>query len=432
MTEGACERPTQAYPGAGPASAPPVVRNRTWLDGRYELCEVIGRGGMSTVYRARDHVLERDVAIKVFRATTGLDDTDARRRREVDLLSSLDDPGLIAVLDADVSDEAARRGVPYLVTALVDGPTLAERICTSPLSEHATAQLGAAMCRTLAYIHRRGILHRDVKPANILLPHGDLAMPKLVDFGIAVPVDGDRMTVEGTTVGTASYLSPEQVTGAPLTPASDVYSLGLVLIQAFTGTTPFPGTGVDSAMARLDHDPVIPRRTSAALAEVLSDMTARDPQARPDAAAAGARLRTLAEGDASRPRHLVIPAMPRRRRRGQVVVLAAAVLAGCAGLGAGLRLSSEQPDGGPPAAVGAAPAAAYRQPAVLPEVPAVDRHPHPAPPTGPPPAPITPPTFAVNPAPAVGSHPHPPKAKRSKPDRSHNSPHDLQKGDWGD
>lgn len=437
MADRSREEPTQADLEAEVAAgAVQVARGGTWLEGRYELREVIGRGGMSTVYRASDHVLQRDVAIKVFRATTGLDDMDERRRREVQLLSSLDDAGLIGVLDADVSDEAMRRGLPYLVTTLVDGPTLAERIRNSPLTERETAQVGAAISRTLTYIHGRGILHRDIKPANVLLPKGDLAKPKLVDFGIAVRVGGDRMTIDGTTVGSASYLSPEQVTGGSLTPASDIYSLGLVLIQALTGKVPFPGTGVESAMARLERDPAIPRMTSAALGELLREMTAREPQLRPDAAAAGARLREIADGNSSRPLRLALPAPPRHRRRGLMVALVAAILAGCAAVGAGLRLSGQEANGQPPiaASAAAAPVPTHQLPATQTRVPATGRRSHPALPADPAPVPpATPsPTPAANPSASPGRQVRPAQAKHDQPDSHKHGRHLGYHMDWGD
>jgi eukaryotic-like serine/threonine-protein kinase len=270
------------------------------LNDRYELNEAIGRGGMSTVYRARDNRTGRDVAVKLFRPGTDLLDADERYRREVELLSDLDAPGLIAILDADIGDSATSSGVRYLVTELVDGCTLAERIRQSALPERQVARLGAALSRTLEYIHDRGIVHRDVKPPNILIPgstEADLATPKLVDFGIAVTAHCARLTTDGATVGTANYLSPEQVRGDPVTSASDVYSLGLVLIEALTGALAYPGTGVDAALARLHRSPDIPGTVSRRLRAVLEDMTAPDPRDRPDAKHVAARLDDLTQPD---------------------------------------------------------------------------------------------------------------------------------------
>jgi serine/threonine protein kinase len=190
---------------------------------------------MSTVYRAYDHRTAREVAVKVFRPGVDLH-AEQRYRREVQLLSSLHDPGLVAVLDADLGYGTSPAVKPFLVTELVDGPTLSQRIRNAPLEEAQVAQLGAALCRTLAYVHDHGIVHRDVKPSNILLnARTDVAEPKLVDFGIAIAEDDTRLTTDDMTVGTANYLSPEQVRGEPVTPASDIYSLGLALIVSITG-----------------------------------------------------------------------------------------------------------------------------------------------------------------------------------------------------
>ena len=268
------------------------------LGGRYELGEVLGRGGMSVVHRGFDRRTGREVAVKVFQRGVDLVHEDLRYRREILLLSGLSDPGLVTVFDADLGEAAEGEAdepdvTPYLVTELVDGQTLSQRIRQSTLAEAEAAQLGAALCRTLAYVHDHGIVHRDVKPANILLwagAHDPLAMPKLVDFGIAV-VDGEtRLTSHDVTVGTANYLSPEQVRGEPVTSASDIYSLGLVLIEALTGEPAYTGTGIEVAMARLNRAPAIPETVSPGLRAALSAMTAERPADRPDARRAAGGL----------------------------------------------------------------------------------------------------------------------------------------------
>ena len=261
-------------------------RSGSLLGQRYELCEVIGRGGMATVHRCYDRGTGREVAVKVFRTDVDLLDADQRRHREVELLSTLNDPGLVTVLDADLGNGSTADDPPYLVTELVAGSTLAQRLGQAPLSQGQAARLGAALCRTLAYIHERGIVHRDVKPANILIPtaaEDHFAVPKLVDFGIAVTVGHAHLTTDGATVGTANYLSPEQVRGEPVTPASDIYSLGLVLIETLTGALAYPGGGVQAALARLNRPPAIPRSTNREWRSALKAMTSRDPRDRPDA-----------------------------------------------------------------------------------------------------------------------------------------------------
>jgi eukaryotic-like serine/threonine-protein kinase len=260
----------------------PGDAEQRWLDGRYELGEIIGQGGMSTVYRSYDHRAGRAVAVKVFRAGPELADAHQRFRREVILLAGLRDPGIVTVFDADFDDVTTA----YLVTELVDGPTLAHRICWAPLTEAQVIRLAAALARTLAYVHAHDIIHRDVKPSNILLPavtDDPFAAPKLADFGIAIAAEAPRLTSANLTLGTPNYLSPEQLRGEALTPATDVYSLGLVLIEALTGRLASPGTGLDAAMARIEHPPAIPAVASAALHAVLTEMTATGAADRPRA-----------------------------------------------------------------------------------------------------------------------------------------------------
>ncbi len=342
---------TRPIGGGGPASNSAAARLShgpgSVLGRRYELRHVIGHGGMATVYRAHDHRLGRDVAIKLFQPVADLVDADQRHHREVELLATLDDPGLVTVLDADLGDSAEEAELPYLVTELVHGSTLSQRLARATLDEKQVAQLGADLGRTLAYIHGRGIVHRDVKPANILLPeNADDASttPKLVDFGIAVVTDRPRLTSDDATVGTANYVSPEQVRGHPVTPASDIYSLGLVLIEALTGTLAYPGSGLEAALARLNRPPTIPRTTSRPLQAVLRSMTAQDARDRPPArrvadeleAIAGTKhtaplpddLRRLGPVDGGRRRvRRATGATTRAHRRASAVAGAAAVLA---------------------------------------------------------------------------------------------------------
>ena len=347
-----------AAPVAWPVTSKQALRPGSLLNDRYDLGQVIGRGGMSTVHRAYDRRTGREVAVKISRPAADVVDADGRTRREIDLLSALDDPGLVAVLDADVGDGAAPA---YLVTELVDGPTLAQWISHSTLTEQQTARLGAAMCRTLAYIHARGIVHRDVKPANILISgrnEADLVAPKLADFGIAMAVNSTRLTAERATVGTANYLSPEQVHGDPLTPATDIYSLGLVLIEALTGALAYPGTSVDTAIARLTRPVIIPHNASRGMRTVLADMTARHPLDRPDAARAGGILEELAADSAGSLTDEILmldrpetepdeqPLLGTRtapRRRIVLAAAAAAVVIGCAALTATLTSTGSRP-----------------------------------------------------------------------------------------
>lgn len=172
---------------------------------------------------------------------------------------------------------------------LVDGPDLRPRISTRPLSPLDVAHFGADLADALHYVHDRGVLHRDIKPANVLLAppasRGARTHAKLTDFGIARQMDDEtRLTATNATIGTATYFSPEQAEGGPLTGASDVYSLGLVLLECLTGTKAFPGEATPSAIARLTRDPEIPSTLGADWVALLARMTAREASARPTAA----------------------------------------------------------------------------------------------------------------------------------------------------
>jgi serine/threonine protein kinase len=254
---------------------------------------------MSEVHLAWDKATGREVAVKLFHPAAEVSD-QKRARREVAILASLDHPGLVELVDAQLNDNAGRT---YLVTEFVPGPTLAEAIARKPLSEAQVRRLGGALCEALAYVHGRGLVHRDVKPANVVLPSLDddgYAHPKLVDFGIALALDGTRVTEPGLAIGTANYLSPEQVTSTALTPACDIYALGLVLLEALTGTPAYPGVGIPAAVCRLNRPPTIPSTVTTQLADLLCRMTANDPDERPTAAQAAAALAmTGAESDAS-------------------------------------------------------------------------------------------------------------------------------------
>ena len=257
--------------------APPVIA------GRYELGPVIGRGGTADIHRARDLRLQRDVAVKLFmRGITGPD----RQRQDAELatLARLRHPGLIELFDAGTDD-----GRAYLVMQLVCGPPLAERLRAGPLPEQAVVGLGAELADTLAYVHSHGITHRDVKPANVLLGEDD--RPMLGDFGIARLVDTTRVTAAGEIIGTPAYMSPEQASGSPVGPATDVYALGLVLLESLTGRREYPGAVMESLAARLHRPPEVPPRLAGGLTPLLTRMTATDPAERPTAADVAASLR---------------------------------------------------------------------------------------------------------------------------------------------
>jgi serine/threonine protein kinase len=255
------------------------------LAGRYRLESRIGRGGMADVFRGDDDVLHRPVAVKVFRFDTAAGDDRRRVDAEVRTLASLRHPGLVTVFDAGTADEPNGDGTPFLVMELITGPTLAQQLQAGPLRPEQTAQLGSELAATLGYVHASGVVHRDVKPANILLDTptggGTGFTSKLTDFGIARLIDSTRLTSHGMTVGTANYLSPEQAQTGEATSASDVYSLGLVLIECLTGHLAYPGVGVEAALSRLQRPPAIPTEFGPDWTRLLTAMTDRAPQARP-------------------------------------------------------------------------------------------------------------------------------------------------------
>jgi hypothetical protein len=254
------------------------------LAGRYALGERVGVGGMADVFTARDTRLERNVAVKLFRPGTA--DGIQRGSAEAKMLARLEHPGLVRVLDMDNGEDSG--DAAYLVMELVDGPDLNALLRTGgPMDCEAVRLMGLDLARTLQYIHGRGIVHRDIKPSNILTrdvdPHSGLFRYLLTDFGIARFFDGGRMTATGQVIGSAAYFSPEQARGDGVGQPTDIYSLGLVMIEALTGERAFPGTGIESALARLSRSPSIPHAAGPALSDLLMSMTLDDPAARPDA-----------------------------------------------------------------------------------------------------------------------------------------------------
>lgn len=268
-----------------------------FLGQRYRITELIGTGGAASVHRATDENLGREVAVKLFRPTVQEDDDYRRQHTETLLLATLNHPGLVTLLDAGVHHDEDGRVLSYLVMELVDGPDLRRTLKSGPLPPVSVASLGADLADALAYVHSQGVIHRDVKPANILLypqDHDSRLYPKLTDFGIARMVEATVATAHGATIGTANYLSPEQAQGGTVQPSTDVYSLGLVLLESLTGEKAFPGPIVEAAVARLLRDPEVPAALGEDWTDLLRAMTARLPDVRPAAQDAAAALRLLA------------------------------------------------------------------------------------------------------------------------------------------
>ncbi|MDP3950253.1 serine/threonine-protein kinase [Microbacterium sp.] len=254
------------------------------LDGRYRLGPCLGRGGMAVVYRAEDTFLGRTVAIKLLGRADEAPSAMERVHSETTVLASLNHPSLVTLYDARLDPGHAQ----YLAIEYIDGPTLAARLTQGPLSGQEAAALARDLSEALQVVHDAGIIHRDVKPSNVMLARTSRReagwTAKLTDFGIAYSLSDPRVTSPGVVVGTAAYMAPEQVRGAQLTPAVDIYSLGLVLIEALTGEPAFPVMGkVPTALRRLAEAPAIPDSVGPRWGALLTHMTHVAPEERPSA-----------------------------------------------------------------------------------------------------------------------------------------------------
>jgi len=224
-----------------------VAEIGTILGGRYRLVELLGQGGMATIFRAHDNQLNRDVAVKLLRPEYGRDpDFGSRFRQEAQNAASLNHPNIVSVYD--YGQDAAG---PFIVMELVEGEDLATIIRRSgALPPRQAARIVAEAARALQAAHANGIVHRDVKPGNILISR--IGTVKVTDFGIARAVAEAQMTLPGTTLGSVHYFSPEQARGEQATSASDIFSLGIVLYELLTGRRPWEGDSAAAvAMARL-------------------------------------------------------------------------------------------------------------------------------------------------------------------------------------
>jgi hypothetical protein len=251
------------------------------LEDRYRLESRIAAGAVGEVWRADDLVLGRPVAVKVLQeGYASHPQTLARFRAEARHAGSLAHPGVAQVYDYGETGPAGR---PYLVLELVDGPSLAGVLAGGPLDPAATMDVVAQVAAGLAAAHAAGLVHRDIKPANLLMGRDGLV--KITDFGIAHAAGSAPITQVGTLVGTPAYLAPERGAGERATPASDLYSLGIVAYECLTGSTPFHGTPLEVASAtRYGSLPPLPAAVPAPVTALVTDLTAKDPAARPGSA----------------------------------------------------------------------------------------------------------------------------------------------------
>jgi len=292
---------------------------------RYELEELVGTGGMSSVYRAHDTLLERNVALKILHAHYTSDDEFVERfKHEARMVAQLSHPNIVTVIDRGEDN-----GRQFIVFEYIDGENLKELVVRSGrLSVREALRLALQVARGLAFAHENGLVHRDVKPQNVLL-NGD-GQAKVTDFGIARTLDVDGVTQTGTVLGTSNYIAPEQASGRPVDVQTDVYSLGVVLYELLVGDVPFPGENfVAVAMKHVNEPPPnlldvrknVPLRVAAAVDRALEkDPGQRFPTMDAFAGELEACLAGLdAPGDMDEGKTIVtrrpMVAQPRRRRK---------------------------------------------------------------------------------------------------------------------
>ncbi|HXW45766.1 MAG TPA: protein kinase [Streptosporangiaceae bacterium] len=281
-----------------------VMGNGRVIGGRYRLLEPIGRGAMGIVWRGRDQLLARDVAVKEIQVTAQASAADAeliyqRTLREARTAARLSHPSVVKVFDVVEED-----GTPWIVMELVDARSL-DRVITEqgPLPPAEAAELGSCLVSALATAHSCGVLHRDVKPSNVLVTPDGRAI--LTDFGIATFAEDLRLTQAGMVVGTPGFTAPERIRGDVATPASDLWSLGATLYAAVEGRGPFERVGGSSVISAGVASEDAPRAPSAGpLAPVIDALLSRDPVTRPDAATAAQLLAEAATAARTGPRPL--------------------------------------------------------------------------------------------------------------------------------
>ncbi|MFD4973901.1 protein kinase [Streptomyces sp. NPDC058424] len=354
------------------------------VDGRFQLIERLGSGGMGTVWRARDTVLQREVALKAVRSDAEVSDVSRERvLREARALARLNHPNVVTIHHIVDKDPH-----PWLVMELVPGPSLQERLSAGPLTPVKAAGLGRQVLSALRAAHAVGIHHRDVKPANVLLRAGGTAV--LTDFGIAGMRGSTSLTATDELVGSPEYIAPERIRGHDDDPASDLWSLGLLLYVSVEGVSPLRRATTLATLAAVLEEPVPPPVRSGALALVLQALLVRDPAARPDAEQLDAMLARVESGSAPHwerptvtasvppapalppgypptqvdtPRSALGPGLPRNRKPALIAV-AAAVLAAATAVTTALVLTLRGPgNDGASSTVGTSPSTTPTQPA---------------------------------------------------------------------
>ena len=346
-------RPPRPHTRQDPLTVPgPATGEGPLIAGRYRLTARLGRGGMGTVWRARDETVDREVAVKEPRIPDHLPERERanafeRMRREARAAARLDHPAVVNVYDVAVVD-----GRPWLVMELVHGRTLGDVLDEGTLDAREAARIGLEVLGALEAAHAAGVLHRDVKPDNVLLGrHGRVV---LTDFGIA-RIEGDtRLTDTGGFVGSPEYVAPERVLGQLPGPASDLWSLGVLLYTATEGVSPFRRSNTPATLQSvLNATPAPPTAAGGPLAEVIDGLLHKDPARRPSAQRVRALLTEAVEPPAPRsqltpspvPSAQAAPPPARRRRPGRTAWLGAG--AAVVALAAGAYLVLADPFAGP-------------------------------------------------------------------------------------
>ncbi|MFI1796789.1 serine/threonine-protein kinase [Streptomyces sp. NPDC020379] len=286
---GEAEGSTVSESASGSAAAGPGEDRGRLVAGRYRLLERIGRGGMGTVWRAEDSLLDRQVALKQLHVAHYLDEDELatlyeRTRREARSAARINHPNVVVVHDV-VED----RGLPCIVMEYVPSTTLGDVLKSGTITPDEAARIGRGMIAALRAAHAAGVLHRDVKPGNVLLGEGGRVV--LTDFGIAQSTGTSTLTKTGEMVGSIDYIAPERVKGAKPGPAADLWALGATLYQALEGRPPFrKDTAVETAYA-IAMDPLPPPRHAGPLTRLVETLLAKDPALRPPAELAEQILR---------------------------------------------------------------------------------------------------------------------------------------------
>ncbi|WP_405149786.1 protein kinase [Sphaerisporangium sp. NBC_01403] len=319
--------------------------------GRYRLVEPLGRGGMGVVWRAVDELLGREVAVKELHCINGLTGPEremftTRTFREARAAGRLSHPGVAAVYD--VFEES---GHPWIVMQLVPSRTLASILAEEgPLQPRRVAEIGAQVLAALRAAHAAGVLHRDVKPDNVLITGDGDAV--LTDFGIATLDDDSPMTRTGVLMGTPAFISPERAAGGQAEPVSDLWSLGVTLFLAVEGRSPFHRSHALATLAAVMYQEPEPFTLAGALAPVIEGLLVKDPEARMTADEAARRLSAVASGQAAEPfqtaRGSTVPPAPQGRGRRGIMIGSATlvVLLGLAAVGGVAYVTASGPDAG--------------------------------------------------------------------------------------